>query len=282
MGFKENLVVELALSEEMADKLPSGFQRIGDCIIVDLSKFDSLWKKKIGEGVLKLFPYIRTVCSKEGGISGTFREPSVLFVAGDQNTEVVHIENGIKYSFDSTKIMFAKGNVVERVRIPKQVVDGEIIVDMFAGIGYFSLAIGKLARPKKIYAIELNPVSFNFLQKNITLNKINSIEAINGDNRTIIDELVSEGVKADRVIMGYLPPPKEFLPWAFRILKKGGVLHYEDLVTLTSERAEVKRIVEEVNAIAHEYGRSVSLVFDRKIKSYGPKIGHWVFDLVVE
>ena len=110
---------------------------------------------------------------------------------------------------------------------------------MFAGIGYFSLALGKYSKAKKIYAIELNPVSFHYLKENIRLNKINNIEAINGDNREIIDELINNGIKADRVILGYLPPPKEFLPWAFKIIKQKGFLHYEELINIDKEKEEI-------------------------------------------
>ena len=282
MGFKEELISEIKFNKEELNRLPKGFQRIGDIIIISLTEFSDKRKSEIGEAIIKIFPYIKTVCSKEGPITGEFREPQVKVISGSENTVVTHIESGIKYKFDVAKIMFAKGNIVERVRIPKQVKDNEIIVDMFAGIGYFSLPIGKLSNPKKVHSIELNPVSFKFLSENIKLNKIeNKFKAINGDCREVVDKLINEGVKADRVLMGYLPPPKEYLPWAFRIIKKGGTLHYEDLVNITDERNEVEKIVNEVKKIAKSNGRDIELIFDRKIKSYGPKIGHWVFDLKV-
>jgi len=177
--------------------------------------------------------------------------------------------------------MFAKGNLSERVRYPKQVQDGEIIVDMFAGLGYFSLAMGKLSNPKKIYSIELNPVSFAFFEENIKLNKIDCIEAINGDNREVIDRLVEEGVKADRVLMGYLPPPKEFLPWAMKIVKKGGIVHYEDILTVGKVEEESEKVIKMINEVAKEYSKKVELIHLQDVKSYGPKTHHYVFDLLV-
>jgi tRNA G37 N-methylase Trm5 len=93
--------------------------------------------------------------------------------------------------------------------------------------------------------------------------------------------LVANGVRADRVVMGYLPPPKEFLPWAFKIVKDNGVIHYEDLVNVDDVENEVERIVNEVREVANGCGKDVELVSDRKIKSYGPKVGHWVFDIRV-
>ncbi|MEN9625747.1 MAG: tRNA wyosine derivative biosynthesis protein Taw2, partial [archaeon] len=202
--------------------------------------------------------------------------------AGDRNTVTVHTESNCKYMFDVTKIMFAKGNLSERVRVPQQVKKGEIIVDMFAGIGYFSIPLGKLSPAEKIYAIELNPVSFYFLQKNIALNKLKNVEAVCGDNRTIIEELIARGVKADRVMMGYLPPPKAFLPSAFTIIKKGGMIHYEDLVNSATKDEDIKRVMRDIEHVAAEKGFSVKLVLAKCIKSYGPKIDHYVFDVKVE
>ena len=47
---------------------------------------------------------------------------------------------------------------------------------MFAGIGYFTIPIAVHSNVKKIYAIEINPVSYNFLCENIKLNKVETFE----------------------------------------------------------------------------------------------------------
>lgn len=282
MAFRELLSEKLEgkISANL-DMLPKGFQRIGDIIILNLdSEFDNC-KKEIGEAVLSMFK-VRSVCNKFGEIIGKFREPQIEVLAGSEDTVVTHVEHGIRYRFDIRKVMFAKGNLSERVRYPKQVKDGEVIVDMFAGLGYFSLAMGKLANPEKIYSIELNPVSFEFLKENIKLNHINCIEAINGDNREIIDSLVKKGISADRVLMGYLPPPKEFLPWALKIVKKNGIIHYEDILNVSNIEEEKDNVTKMINGVAKEYGKKVELVNLQDVKSYGPMIHHYVFDLKVK
>jgi tRNA wybutosine-synthesizing protein 2 len=281
MAFRE-LLTEKLKGKVYANlnKLPKGFQRIGDIIVLNLDKEFDNHKPAIGNAVLELFK-VRSVCNKFGEIKGKFREPQIEVLAGSEDTIVTHIEHGIKYRFDIRKVMFAKGNLSERVRYPKQIKDGEIIIDMFAGLGYFSLAMGKLSNPEKIYSIELNPVSFNFLKENIKINHINCIEAINGDNREIIDELINKGVKPDRVLMGYLPPPKEFLPWALKIIKKGGILHYEDILTVGKEKEESEEVIKMINNIAKDYDKKVELIHLQDVKSYGPKSHHYVFDLKI-
>ncbi len=281
MSFRELLKEKLEGNVDAdLSKLPKGFQRIGDIIILNLDKEFDNCKKEIGEAVLSLFK-VKSVCNKFGEITGTFREPQIEVLAGSEDTVVTHVEHGIKYRFDIRKVMFAKGNLSERVRYPPLIEDGEVIVDMFAGLGYFSLAMGKLANPEKIYSIELNPVSFGFLEENVKINHINCIEAINGDNREIIDSLVKKGVKADRVLMGYLPPPKEFLPWALKIVKSGGVVHYEDILNVNNVEEESEKVVEMINEVAKDFGKKVELVHLQDVKSYGPMTHHYVFDLKV-
>jgi len=283
MAFRDLLKEKLkaSLTKDEIEKLPAGFQRIGDIIILNLDDSLVRYSGRIGEAVLELFPSVRSVCRKTGIITGEFREPQIEVIAGSEDTVTTHIERGCKYRFDVRKVMFAKGNVVERSRIAKQVRDGEIIVDMFAGLGYFSVPIGVLSKPEKVYSIELNPVSYSFLCENLKINHIRSIEAINGDCKEEAEKLAKAGVKADRVLMGYLPPPKEFLPWAFKVIKHDGILHYEDIVRVGKEKEDVARVVSEVESVGSRAGFEVKLVLSRKVKSYGPKTEHWVFDFEI-
>ena len=284
MGFKENMQEKLKekLKKEELEILPAGFQNLGDIIILNLNK-ELLGKKiEIGEKVLELYPKVRAVYNKEGDISGEFREPQLIFIAGDkEKKEAEVIENGIRYKFDVTKLMFAKGNINERVRVAGEVKPGEIIVDMFGGIGYFSVPIGKISLAKKVYTIEKNPNAFHYLNENIKINHIGNIETFNGDNRKIIDNLVEKGIKADRIVMGYLPPPKEFLPWAFKISKKGTIIHYEDLLNDENLKEEEKKVMDFVEGEAEKQGMKVKLIKLVRVKNYKPHVGHYVVDVVV-
>lgn len=48
-------------------------------------------------------------------------------------------QHGIKYSLDVTRCMFSSGNVTERARMGRQACKDQVVVDLFAGIGYFTL-----------------------------------------------------------------------------------------------------------------------------------------------
>ena len=282
MGFKENLAEKLngKLNENELEILPSGFQTIGEIIILNLKSELVSYKNEIGKAILELYPKIKTICNRTGEITGTFREPQLEVIAGDNKTEAITIENGCKYKFDVAKLMFAKGNINERVRIAKQVKLKEVVLDMFAGLGYFSVPLGKLSKAKKIYSIEMNPNAFHYLKENIKLNNITNIEVFNGDNRVIVHELAKK-FKADRIVMGYLPPPKYFLDTAFKIVKKGTIIHYEDLLVDEKLEEETKRSMQDIEEVAKKYNWKVKLMSVNYVKGYRPRVGHYVLDVRV-
>jgi tRNA wybutosine-synthesizing protein 2 len=288
MSFKELLIEKLEKKldkkklERDKNSLPSGFQKIGEIIILNLKSEVLCYKKEIGEAITELFPKTKTICNKTGEIKGEFREPQIEIIAGDKNTEVEHFENSVYFCFDVRKIMFAKGNLLERGRIPKQVKTNEIIVDMFSGIGYFSVPIAKIANPKKIYAIELNPTAVYYLKKTIEKNKLKNIEVIEGDSRIETDKLAKNGIKADRIIMGYLPPPKDFLANAIRLSKKGTNIHYDDLIRTEHVKEDLDKTLVLFNIEAEKVGMHAKLVNPQRVKSYGPKIDHYVLDILIQ
>lgn len=252
--------------------LPSSYQKIGDIIILNLK--EELWKneEEIGQVLIEKIPNTRTVCRRTGFIKNQYREPQVKVIAGDRNTETIHKEHGVVFKFDVNDIMFAKGNLNERKRITNLVRKDETIVDMFAGIGYFSIGIAKFSEPKKVYSIEINFVSYHYLWENIKLNKVeNKIIPILGD---CVIEMPRLGRIADRVIMGLLPSSKDYLLDAMKVVKQNGIIHYHG----TGKKEGWKELFEDVETAADIMGFKAKLVRKIKVKSYAPKVYHWVLD----
>ena len=146
MGFKAKLKSKLEniITEKELDLLPRGFQSIGKVMILKLNPTLLKYKTIIAQKCMELLPSTKSVYLNKGKVEGTFRKPNnIEYVAGEEKSLVKHKEHDVVYSFDFTKIMFSQGNLSERKYLATLVKDGEIIVDMFAGIGYFSLPIGK-------------------------------------------------------------------------------------------------------------------------------------------
>ena len=232
MGFKEKLKAELegTLTLQELELLPRGFQTLGKVIILKLHPDLIKYKDIIAQKSMDLLPSMESVYLNRGIIKGNFRTPeNIEYVTGKEDPIVIHREHGVSYKFDFTKIMFSQGNIIERKYLATLVKDGEIIVDMFAGIGYFSLPIAKISNPKQIYSIEINPNSFKFLVENIRLNQLeDKITPINGNCKEEVLKLSNNGVKADRVIMGVFPAPKGYIKEALTLYKETGTFyHYQ-------------------------------------------------------
>jgi Predicted methyltransferase len=209
---------------------------------------------------------------KLGRINGLKREPEVKMLVGD-NTETIHRENHCFFKLDVARIMWSKGNTGERKRMSTLAEDGETIVDMFAGIGYFSIPLAVHSNPAKIYSLEINPVSYGYLKENVVLNKVEDvIEPILGDCREFAPKNF-----ADRVLMGYIGNTHEYLDKAVDIVKPGGIIHYHESVPdkLKFERPP-QRIIDAAG------GRDVEILNKRIIKKYSPGVYHVVIDARIE
>ncbi|MBI2971856.1 MAG: class I SAM-dependent methyltransferase family protein [Candidatus Aenigmarchaeota archaeon] len=268
MSFTSRLAGETGISEEL---LPSSYQIVGDVLLLKMLKLQGVKEKqKVASALLEMFPYVKTV-GELAGIGDEFRTPSVRKLAGN-GFETAHKEHGILYRLDASRIMFSKGNHYERQRLISKVRDNEVIIDMFAGIGYFSLGIARYTRAAKIHAIEKNPLAYRYLAQNIALNKAATIEPLLGDNRTLAGTLAG---KADRILMGYFPGTETFLPHALRLLKQRGTIHFHN--TYATHELWKKPLKDIAKAFGEKARFSVKA--RKKVKSVAPHTYHVVLDI---
>jgi len=256
------------LTPEELELLPSGFDRIGHVAILSLPPQLKHKSAEVGQALLQL-KGIRTVALK-GGVVGRYRKPQLKIIAGEWVTETTHREHGCTFELDVSQVMFSVGNLYERGRIAKLVRPGETVVDIFAGVGQFSIPIARHAKPYKVYAVELNPVAYGYLCENIRLNRVGSVvEPLLGD----CEKVAPRGV-ADRVIMGILHVTHRYLPLAIQVLKpSGGVIHYHESVP---SELRFERPIERILSAAD--GGRVEILNKRLVKRYAPGVDHVVID----
>lgn len=263
-------ILSRELPEELVKILPKHWVRIGDVLILPIRPELEPYRHRIAEVYAEVLG-VKTVLRK-GRIGGEFRETNYEILYGN-DTVTVHVENGVKYKLDVARIMFSPANVKERVRMARVARPGELVVDMFAGIGHLSLPMAVHGKARVI-AIEKSPYTFRFLVENIELNRVQDrMTAYNLDNRDFPGEDI-----ADRVIMGYVVTTHEFIPKALSIAKDGAVIHYHNTVP---ERLMPDEPFRTFRDIAREHGREAEKLNELVIKRYAPGVWHVVVDVRV-
>lgn len=261
-------ILEIApVPDHFKSTLPRKWELFGNVLVLRMDRCLDEFESKIAESYASVL-HAKAVLRDIGGVQGEFRQPVLRKVFGDDSV-AVHLENGIRYKFDVSQIMFSSGNLEERARMAKVKCDGETVVDMFAGIGYFSLPLAVYQKPKLVIACELNPVAHAYLVENIRMNGVYGIvRPVLGDNRDLPGADI-----ADRVIMGYVKTTHEFLPKALKLVKSGGIIHYHETCPneLVSQRP-VQRLTDAAR------GCQVKIERIKGIKSYAPGITHVVVD----
>jgi len=216
--------LESILTSKESDDLISAFDQIGDIIIVRIP--DSLLSKKelIGETLLEQVKSAKSVFYQSSSVEGKFRTRDLEVLAGDNKTETEYKEYGCRFIVDVEKVFFSPRLSSERIRIAELVNHGEIVTNMFAGIGMFSIIAAK-KKKCTVYNIDINPDATRLCEKNIKLNKlVGNIISIHGDATEVIRNQLEN--KSDRTLMLLPEKSDEFLDSAILATKSNGVIHY--------------------------------------------------------
>jgi len=258
------------------DYLPSRAKLLGGAALLRLRPEIMDLKREIGESTLEFYGGRARAVYLVYGVEGVERKPILELIAGEPVREVLHREYGCIFKLDLTRMMFCLGNSFERLRVAGLVGGGEVVVDMFAGVGQFSIPIALLGDPGEVYAIEINPEAHRYLMENVRLNRVEGIiRPILGDCKRVVEERLRE--VADRVVMGYLGGTIEALPAALKALKPtGGVVHFHELAKRGVEGEFVEAVLERARGMGYE----VRLISWRRVKSYSKTRNHVVIDFL--
>jgi tRNA (guanine37-N1)-methyltransferase len=258
------------------------FDIVGDIAIIKLPSELENEKFLIANALLKELPSIRVVLRQVSPIKGIYRLRRLEWLAGERRTKTVHREYGCVFRIDLQKAYFSPRLQYERARIAKLVKNGEIVANMFSGVGCFSILIAKKNPACLVYSIDINPDAIHLQKINVALNKVTGkVIVIEGDAKEIIREKLRD--TANRVLMPLPEKAYEYLEYAILALKKAGVIHYYDFVhakkkeedPIEKVRLKVEKRLRELEVKGGvEYGRIVRLV--------GPNWYQIVLDISLE
>jgi tRNA (guanine37-N1)-methyltransferase len=218
------------LPPHLLASLPHAVDFVGDIAVVEIPPELEPHKLAIGAAILKAQERVRTVLSKSGPVNGVYRLRIFETIGGEAKTQTVHREHGCVYHVDLAKAYFSSRLSYEHLRVASLVKENETVVDMFAGLGPFSILTARTHADVRVYAVDLNPDAYDLLRKNVLANRVmGKVTPIVGDIRQVVNERL-RGV-ADRVIMNLPEKAIEFVDVACKALKpEGGVIHYYQFV----------------------------------------------------
>jgi tRNA (guanine37-N1)-methyltransferase len=254
----------LKFPKKFIDELPTSYDVVGAIILIKLSKTLFPYRKEIGKALLKTHKNIRTVCLINP-VSGELRTRDVTVIAGDNQTLTTHTEYGLSFDVNVETTYFSPRLASERRRVANLVNQGEIIVDMFAGVAPFSIMIARYAKPKVVYAIDKNQEAIRLAQQNAKQNHVlDTVEVIHSDANNI-DNVIAK--KADRIIMNLPFSAYRFFPSALSIATQTCNIHYYDII----KEEDIEARINALKKIAIEHTFFISDMVIRKIKTYAPR-----------
>ena len=266
----------------MLTDLPTGWELHGDLVLLPKDAFcGEKWQAVGAElwgAVAGALAVLRV--ARKGEISGGERRPDVEMLLGEDGW-VTHREHGIDYSFDVTKSMFSAGNLSERGRIGELSCTGETVLDLYAGIGYYTLPLLLRAGAAHVHACEWSDDAIQALRHNLDANGVAERGTVHqGDNRVAFADGGSAADAlgcCDRVLLGLLPNSQDGWPLALAALKpEGGWLHLHGNAPGGDEEARGDSVVNELREMD---SRPVTVERLVKVKWYAPHVRHCVLDL---
>ena len=266
------------LTPEETAQVYSAFDQVGDIVIIKIP--DELGAKKhvIADAILANVKTAKTVFAQVSAVKGDYRVRELEFLAGENKTITEYKEHGCRFKVDVAKTYFSPRLSTERLRIAKMVGDSETIVNMFAGVGTYSVVIAKTNKTCWVYSIDSNQAASDLDKINAKLNKVHErVVSICGEASKVINEQLVG--KADRVIMPLPERAREFIEPAVLALKCKGIVHYFAHVKADNKRASKELGSKDAHDAFQKYFHEVLGV--TVVREVGPRIYQIVADVSV-
>lgn len=274
---KDLLLNKLDIRE--IDNLSSSFDIIGSIAIIKIPKPLLSKKKLIAETLIEEIKPIKTVFCQVSPIEGDYRLRKLEHLSGENTSVTIYKEHGCVFKVDVVNAYFSPRLSTERLRIAKLIKPNEVIVNMFAGVGTFSIIISRNSKSSVVYSIDSNPVAHNLCKENIEINKLrNNVFPILGDAKLEISNKL-EGI-ATRVLMPLPEKAKDFVDTAVSSLANNrGVVHYFAHVRAANKKNAIESGFLNVSESFSKFNHTVTNI--NVVREVGPRFYQIVADLEI-
>ena len=255
------------------------YDSIGDIAIIKIPPHQIVRKKTIAERVMKKNNHIKTVLNQISSVAGTFRLRKVEHVLGEPKTTTIYKEYGCWFKVDVASVFFTPRLSYDRQRIVNLVSCDEIVLNMFAGVGCYSILIAKHRPVKRVFSIDLNPKAVELMKENILMNRVaDKVIAIEGDAQDVISTRLKQS--CNRVLMPLPELAYEYLEFAIQALEGNkGTIHYYDIVFVKKGEDPVERLIRRIKPKLKKLTYVFRIDNSRIIRMVGPRAYQIVCDI---
>ena len=261
--------------------ISNSFDIIGDIAIIKVPNGNILKAEKVASQILVVHRNVKSVFAQTSPVLGDFRVRDLRLLAGEDKTSTKYKESGCVFAVDVEKCYFSPRLSHERLRIASLVKGGETVVNMFSGVGCFSIVIAKTVSETKVFSIDVNPTAVQYMKENVRINRVyGKVIPLLGDSKDIINAQLQG--KADRVLMPLPEKALEYLPYAVSALKKpNGWIHYYDFQHAAGNEKPVEKTKLKVAQKLDCLGVGYIFAFSRVVRSTGPNWYQTAVDIQV-
>jgi tRNA (guanine37-N1)-methyltransferase len=260
------------LSPEVAQEVTRALDIVGDVAIVRLPERLMPSAAEIGAALLAMHKRLRVV-AVDSGVQGPHRIRKLEVVAGEGPLTTMHRENGIRLKVDLEGAYFSPRLATEHRLVANLVREGERVLDMFSGIGPFSVLIAMDGRAAEVHAVDINERASELVRENALLNKVaDRVTVHTGDARAVVPKLG----KFDRIIMNHPHFAVEFFDVALAAGRRGTMVHLH----IIGSEGEADMVETTVLSLACVDGWSEPrTVKRREVGTFGPGVMHYCLDI---
>ncbi len=250
----------------------SAFDQIGSIIVIRIPPSLHSKRECIGRTLLDNIKIVDRVFCQISDVSGEYRVRNLELIAGSGDTKTTYKENGCVFSVDVEKAFFSPRLSTERARIADMVCDGEMIMNMFGGMGAYSVQIAKKS-PCTVYNVDVNPRATELCIESMRHNKImGKVIPVTDDARHIASTMPD---MADRTLMPLPERSDEFLDCAVRVTRNGGIIHYYSHIHADRKQEAAALSAEHLSDVVDA---RLQVIGFRLVRAVGPRYYQTVVD----